>query len=87
MSGLLGAEGESPTSEAAKEHRIGQTIESNPYPYTRKGMKEGWMEKKFNKFFGVPSRKALETTRGVQILQLSNDIKKLVEQKESLSGR
>ena len=87
LSDSLGAEGKAPTSEAAKEHRIGQTIESNPYPYTRKGMKEGWMEKKFNKFFGVPSRKALETTRGVQILQLSNDIKKLVEQKESLSGR
>ena len=87
LSDSLGAEGKSPTSEAAKEYRIGQTIESNPYPFTRKGIKEGWMEKKFNKFFGVPSRKAYESTRGVQILQLSNDIKKLVKQKESLSGR
>ena len=87
LSGLLGEEGKSPTSEAAKEYRIGQTIESNPYPFTRKGIEEGRMEKKFNKFFGVPSRKAYESTRGVQILQLSNDIKKLVKQKESLSGR
>ena len=81
-------EGEKLTSEAAKEFAVSENIAVNPAGFTRKAFEEpGFIGKTFEKLFDVPSKKWAEQTKSVQILQLSNDIKKLVEQKESLSGR
>ena len=81
-------EGEKLTSEAAKEFAVSENIAINPAGFTRKAFEEpGFIGKTFEKLFDVPSKKWAEQTKRVQILQLSNDIKKLVEQKESLSGR
>jgi len=89
LSKLIGArKGETTTSEASKEFLIQENIESFPAGYTRKAFEEpGAIGKAFGKFFDVPSKEWAEETKGVQILQLSNDIKKLVAQRESFSGR
>ena len=80
--------GEETTSKAAKEFEIQENIEIFPAGYTRKAFEEpGAIGKAFGKFFDVPSKEWAEETKGVQILQLSNDIRKLVKQRESLSGR
>jgi len=88
LSKLIGPrQGEELTSEAAKEFIIKENISIHPRSYTREAFEEpGFFGKKFEKLFDVPSKDWAEKTKGVQILQLSNDIKKLVEQKESLSG-